>query len=192
MSLIAELKSVEDFRSGHGRQHELWFVLLLIIVGGACGYWGYRPAAEFAERYGCEVCDFLAIAPPSKLPSYSTFRRVMLGLDFRAFAQLFNRWASSYVEIQPGEWLSSDGKSIRGSVRGYNSSQQDFISLVSLFTQKSKQVVCALPMHNKKTGEEQVVRQMLAAVNLRGGVVTTDALHTKKQWRRLETVEVTI
>ena len=192
MSLIAELKRVEDFRSGHGRQHERWFVLLLLIVGGACGYWGYRPAAEFAERYGHEVCDFLGIAAPPKRPSYSTFRRVMLGLDFTAFAELFNRWASSYVDIQPGEWLSSDGKSIRGSVSHYNSSQQDFISLVSVFTQKSKQVVCALPMRNKKTGEEHAVRQLLAAVELRGGVVTTDALHTKKRLRRLETAEGTI
>lgn len=191
MSLITELKNVEDFRSGHGRRHQLWFVLLLMIVGGACGYWGYRPAAEFAERYGIEVCQFLSIKPPQKMPSYSTFRRVMLGLDYITFAQMFNRWASSYVEIQPGEWLSSDGKSIRGSVSHYNDSQQDFISLVSLFTHKSKQVVCALPMRNKKTGEEQMLRQVLAAVELQGAVVTMDALHTKKRLRRLAAVEGT-
>lgn len=179
-TLVEVLQSTPDFRSCQGRLHKLWFVLLLLIVAAGCGYWGYRPAAEFAERYGEEVCEFLGIAKPRKMPSYSTFRRVMLGLNFEQFAELFNRWASDYVAIEAGEWLSSDGKSIRGSLTNYDSRQQDFISLVSLFSQKRGQVICALPMRNKKTGEEQAVRQMLAAIDLRGAVVTTDALHTKK------------
>ena len=191
MSLVEVLKSATDFRSGHGKRHELWFVLLLIIVGAACGYWGYRPAAEFAKRYGEEVCDFLSIPKPKTMASYSTFRRVLLGLDLMEFTELFNRWAADYVDIEPNEWLSSDGKSIRGSVTHYNSSEQDFISLVSLFSQKRGQVVCALPFHNKQLGEEYAVRQMLAAIDLRGAVVTTDALHTKKRLRRFEPVEVT-
>lgn len=180
MTLIEVLKTAPEFRSGHGRFHELWFVLLLLIVAAGSGYWGYRPTAEFAQRYGSEVCEVLNIREPRQMPSYSTFRRVMLGLNFMQFAELFNCWAADYVEIEPGEWLASDGKSIRSSLTNYDSAQQDFISLISLFSQKRGQVVCALPMRNKKTGEEQAVRQMLSALDLRGAVVTTDALHTKK------------
>lgn len=192
MSLIEILKHATDFRSSHGKRHQLWFVLLLIIVGAACGYWGYRPAAEFAKRYGDDVCAFLSIPSPSTMPSYSTFRRILMGLDLVQFAELFNRWAADYVDIEPDEWLSSDGKSIRGSVTHYNSSEQDFIRLVSLFSQKRGQVVCALPFHNKHMGEEYAVRQMLTAIDLRGAVVTTDALHTKKRLRQFERVEVII
>lgn len=180
MPLIEVLKTVPDFRSKYGRFHDLWFTLLLLIVAAGSGYWGYRPAAEFAKRYGEDVCEALNISMPKQMPSYSTFRRVMLGLNFVQFAELFNRWASTYVEIEPGEWLASDGKSIRNSLTQYKSAQQDFISLVSLFSHKRQQVVCALPMRNKQTGEEQAVRQMLCALDLRGAVVTTDALHTKK------------
>lgn len=185
MTLIEVLKTVPEFRSGHGRFHQLWFVLLLLIVAAGSGYWGYRPAAEFAERYGKEVCEYLDIEVPKQMPSYSTFRRVMLGLDFTAFAALFNRWAIDYVGIEAGELLASDGKSIRGSMSNYDSSQQDFIMLVSLFSQQRQQVVCAWPMRNKQTGEEQTVRQMLAALDLRGAVISMDALHTKKHLRRL-------
>ena len=192
MSLIEVLKSAPEFRSSHGQRHKLWFVLLLLIVAAGSGYWGYRPAAEFAERYGTEVCEILSIPVPAKMPSYSTFRRVMIGLDFHQFAALFNRWASAYVDIEPGEWLASDGKGIRGSVTNYNNSEQDFIGLVSLFSQKRGEVICALPMRNKQTGEEQVVRQMLAALNLRGAGVSTDALHTKKRSMSSSSATVTI
>lgn len=185
MPLIDVLKMAPEFRSGHGRFHKLWFVLLLLIVAAGCGYWGYRPAAEFAKRYGEDVCDFLDIECPKSMPSYSTFRRVMLGLDFTQFAALFNRWASDYVDIEAGEQLASDGKSIRSSLTNYDSSQQDFISLVSLFSRQRQQVVCALPMRNKQTGEEQSVRQMLSAIDLRGAVVSFDALHTKKRLKPL-------
>ncbi|MEL6260962.1 MAG: ISAs1 family transposase [Cyanobacteria bacterium J06626_6] len=183
MTLIEVLKTAPEFRSTHGRFHQLWFVLLLLIVAAGSGYWGYRPAAEFAQRYGETVCEYLGLPVPRQMPSYSTFRRVMLGLDFTAFAKLFNRWAIDYVGIEAGELLASDGKSIRGSITNYDSAQQDFILLVSLFSQQRQQVVCALPMRNKHTGEEQTVRQMLAALDLRGAVVSMDALHTKKHWR---------
>lgn len=192
MGLIEILKSAPEFRSSRGQRHQLWFVLLLLIVAAGSGYWGYRPAAEFAERYGAQVCEVLSIPVPAKMPSYSTFRRVMIGLDFDQFALLFNRWASAYVDIEPGEWLASDGKSIRGSLSNYNNAEQDFVGLVSLFSQKRREVVCALPMRNKQTGEEQVVRQMLSALDLRGAVVSTDALHTKKRLRSFSSATVTI
>ena len=192
MSLIEILKHATDFRSSHGKRHQLWFVLLLIIVGASCGYWGYRPTEDFAKLYGKDICAFLSIPSPNTMPSYSTFRRVLMGLDLVQFAELFNRGAADYVDIEPDEWLSSDGKSIRSSVTHYNSSEQDFISLVSLFSQKRGQVVCALPLHNKQMGEEYAVRQMLASIDLQGAVVATDALHTKKRLRRLETAEGTI
>ena len=104
----------------------------------------------------------------------------MLGLDFTQFAELFNRWAAQYVAIEPGEWVAVDGKSIRGSVTGYNKAEQNFIMLVSVFSQKRGVVIHAQPMENKYNSEEQVVQAMLAALELNGAVVTLDALHTKK------------
>ncbi len=104
MTLIEVLKTAPEFRSGQVASTNCGYVLLLLIVAAGCGYWGYRPTAEFAQRYGSEVCEVLDIAEPRQMPSYSTFRRVMLGLNFGQFAELFNRWAGDYVGIEPGEW----------------------------------------------------------------------------------------
>ena len=134
MSLVELLQTVPEFRHLRGKRHQLWLILLLMIVGAMCGYWGYRPLAEFSQLYGSQVCQHLNYPLPRRLPSHSTFRRVILELDFQAFAQVFNQWVQQYVSIEPGEWLAVDGKSIKGSVSDYDNEQQNFVMLVSVFS----------------------------------------------------------
>jgi hypothetical protein len=43
MQLLTLLETVPDFRHLRGLRHDLWFVLLLMITGTMCGYWGSRP-----------------------------------------------------------------------------------------------------------------------------------------------------
>ncbi|AFZ30300.1 hypothetical protein Glo7428_1744 [Gloeocapsa sp. PCC 7428] len=66
MSLIAHLKQVL-YRAARGQRHRLWLVLLLIILGAMIGYWGYRPLAEFTQRYGRE-CRRLELAEDTPVP----------------------------------------------------------------------------------------------------------------------------
>ncbi|MEJ6482608.1 hypothetical protein N0Y54_14945 [Nostoc punctiforme UO1] len=56
-------------------------------------------------------------------------------------AEKFNDWAKNYVEIEESEWCALDGKSIKGTVKNYNSSQQNFVSIVSVFACKRGLVV---------------------------------------------------
>lgn len=70
----------------------------------------------------------------NRLPSFSTIRRVLIGIDFEEFANQFYLWSKEYIEIKDKEWISIDGKSIKWTITGYNSSQQHFVNLVSLFT----------------------------------------------------------
>jgi hypothetical protein len=92
MSLIEHLQQIPEFRAARGQRHERWLVLLIIILGAMMGYWGYRPLAEFVAIYGQEVSQKLELAPGTKLPSYSTFRRVMQQLDYQILATVFTDW----------------------------------------------------------------------------------------------------
>lgn len=180
MSLIEHLQQVPEFRAARGQRHPLWLVLLLIILGGMMGYWGYRPLAEFTEGYGREVCRRLELAEDTKLPSYSTFRRVMQQLDYQVLAALFTQWVQAEHQAESGEWFSADGKSIKSSVTDYDQAQQNFVSLGSLFAHQRGVVQAVMPMENKLISEQEVVRGLLAAVGLSGVGVTMDALHCQK------------
>ncbi len=181
MNLIEHLQQVPEFRAARGQRHPLWLVLLLIILGAMMGYWGYRPLAEFVEAYGKAVCTKLGLAEDTKLPSYSTFRRVMQQLDYHHLATLFTAWVQAYSQRTAGEWFSADGKSIKSSVTDYDQAEQNFVSLVSLFAHRQGVVQAVMPMENRLISEQEVVRLLLAAVGLTGVGVTLDALHCQKK-----------
>ncbi|NEQ45701.1 MAG: ISAs1 family transposase [Leptolyngbya sp. SIOISBB] len=180
MYLLTLLQAVPDFRHLRGLRHELWFVLLLMISGAMCGYWGSRPLETFAQEYGAELCRQLAVPVPKRMPSYSTFRRILVTLDFTVFANVFNQWAQQTFGRQAGEWLAVDGKSIKGSLRDYDTAQQNFVMLVSLFSHQRGLVLHSQPMENKHTSEQHLVQQLLATLELKDTVVTADALHCHK------------
>lgn len=138
------------------------------------------PLAEFVEVYGREICQTLELAPDTKLPSYSTFRRVMQQLDYYVLADVFTHWAQLQHEADCSEWFACDGKSIKGSVTDYDAAQQNFVSMVSLFSHQRGVVQAVMPMEQKLVSEQEVVRVLLNAVGLSGIGVTLDALHCQK------------
>ena len=105
--LIDYLKDIPDIRERQGCRHEQWLVLLIMIMGIASGYWGYRGLGRFVERHRRELIKLLSI-PQARVPSYSTIRRVMMGLDYEQLTKTFNQWASQYGNLPVHEWVSID------------------------------------------------------------------------------------
>jgi hypothetical protein len=83
-------------------------------------------------------------------------------------------------EVDPGEWFACDGKSIKGSVTASDQAEQNFVSLVSLFSHQCGVVQAVMPMEQKRVSEQEVVRVLLSAVGFSGIGVTLDALHCQK------------
>jgi len=52
----------------------------------------------------------------TRLPSDTTFRRILQKLDFQTLAQQFKQWVSSTCTLEPGEWIAVDSKSIKSTV----------------------------------------------------------------------------
>lgn len=177
MSLIEHLKQVRDFRTQP--RYELWVVLLLVIMGTLSGYTSYRALAEFVERHQAALLELLEL-PHRRLPSYSTIRRVLERLPFGSLTNVFNAWAITTLELQPGEQLATDGKGIKASVIAYDSRLQDFVNVVSAFSTRMGIVVGLVPMHNQNGSEIETVRQLLKILNVSGVCFSLDALHTQK------------
>ncbi|MFN6558749.1 MAG: ISAs1 family transposase [Nostoc sp. ChiSLP01] len=178
-SLIVELKKVPDFRTQQRQRYPLWMVLL-VIMGTMSGCRGYRSLGDFVKRHKHSLVEVLDI-PLSRVPSYSTIRRVMMRVNFQVLTQIFNNWANQYVQLSESEWLATDGKSIKSTVTDYSRAYQSFISIVSLFSSKQGLTVELQPMNNKQTSEITTVQNLIAALDLRGVVLSFDALHCQKK-----------
>ena len=80
------------------------------IMGVMSGCQGYRALEDFVIRHQAVLLELMEL-PQERLPSYSTLRRIMIHIDFRAFACAFNAWAKDTFTLGEHEHLSTDGKS---------------------------------------------------------------------------------
>ncbi len=150
-SLIEALKKVKEFRQGKGKRHPLWIVLLIIILGIMQGYTGYRALGDFSKSNRRLLSTTLSIVP-QRVPSYSTIRRVILGVGWSNLLQIFNEWA---IELLPKNylrsWIAIDGKSLRSTIKNYSSNSQNFVVIVSFFSQEFGVVLNVNRFENKKS-----------------------------------------
>lgn len=130
MTLIAAFQGVPDYRSARGKRHPLWLILVMIVMGNLAGYQGNRPLAEFADRYGHDIARLLKVDVQS-MPSFSTFRRAHLCLDFVALSEAFQDWMSQKVSADETSY-AIDGKRIRQPITDAEGKTR-FVGLVSVF-----------------------------------------------------------
>lgn len=181
MNLVEQLCQIKDFRRKQGQRFLLSQVLLIIIMGIMSGRYGYREIASFARANREELVDKLKLKK-SKIPSHVTIREIIMNVDFDLLNQAFSQWALGYVTIEKDDWLSIDGKSIKSTMENYLSSYQNFVSMVSVFSQKRGQVIKTATFENKKVSEISIVQELLEALDLKDVVFTLDALHCKKNF----------
>ena len=168
-----------DKRRAQGRMHAQPEIILITMMAIISGETTQRGFGDFAKRHKKELVKLFKLKK-KRVPTRRTIGRVLSNIDFEKLSEKFKAWASKNVEIKKGDWLCVDGKSIRGTISDYNSSYQNFVSLVSVFSQKKKEVLCAQKIENKKTSEVPTVRELIKLLDLEGVVFTIDALHCKK------------
>jgi hypothetical protein len=181
MNLVEHLCQIKDFRRKQGQRFLLSQILLIIILGIMSGRYGYREIASFAKANKKELAHKLKLKK-SKIPSHVTIREVIKNIDFNSLNQTFSQWALGYVTIEKDDWLSVDGKSIKSTLENPNSAYQNFVSMVSVFSQKRGQVIKTATFENKKASEVTIVQELLETLDLKDVVFTLDALHCKKNF----------
>ena len=136
------LSSLEDPRRKEGRRHALPFILIAVIMSIMSGATSINAISIFIIRHKKSLCNLFKLKKKNRrVPSRKTISRTLSMLDFEKLSDLFNNWAKNYVEIKSNEWLSLDGKAIRGTVTNSQNEMQNFTNIVSVFAQKRGQVL---------------------------------------------------
>lgn len=178
-SLLSYLEKLTDKRRAEGKRHPIELILIIVIMSTMSRYYGYRGIERFIKKNRSALMECLN---PGKnmLPSLATIRRVLMGVDFNEFSELFKQWALGQTNIPKDTWISLDGKCLRNTVTDYDNSFQNFVSIVSAYCQASGLVISIDNYHSKKISEIAVVREMIEDLGIEGVIFTMDALHIKK------------
>ncbi len=181
-NLLSFLSKVPDPRCKKGSRHPLPSLLAMIVIGNLSGYYGYRELARFMQRHAWAFVRLFGFK--HGVPGHVTIGEVLGRLDFEAFKQQFQAWLGQ-LQAQPLEQAqpaySLDGKSLKSTLSDYPESYQDFVAMVQVFSHQSQLVVGLQAFHNGQQGEAQVVRDLIEKLDLKGAMLTLDALHSQKK-----------
>ncbi len=179
--IIPYFHELEDPRSTINRQHPLVSVVviaLMAVLAGASGPTSIAKWAVIKEEFLSSVLDL-----PNGIPRKDVFRRVLMALQPGAFQACFVNWltslrataAAATGETQP--ILAVDGKTARRS----HDRQKGLGALHSVSVWASEfglslgQVACA-----EKSNEITAIPELLRLVDIKGAIITIDAMGTQK------------
>jgi predicted transposase YbfD/YdcC len=171
--------SLPDPRVQRTRKHKLTDVLVIVLMGiiGGCRSW---DSIHVFVRWGPPELRAL-LDLPHGVPCADTLRRVMSALDPAAFRNAFIAWANALCESTEGKLVAIDGKTVRGAFRendGYGS-----LHLVNAWV-KENAMTLGQYATDIKSNEITAIPELLKLLNLKGAIVTTDAMGCQKDIAR--------
>jgi len=157
-------------------RHRLIDIFVIALCATLCDADGWSDIESFAKAKAAWFASFMQL--PHGVPRADTFRRVFSRLDPHAFERCFMDWMNAVVEQSQGRLLAVDGKSIRRSFeQGWDKS--GMAHMVSVFATQNGQTLAQLKAPGKG-GELEGIGQLLGLIDLRGAVVTIDAIACQK------------
>ena len=168
---------VTDPRVERTRRHLLCDILLIALCATLAGAEGFCDMAEWAETKEGWLRTFLEL--PGGIPSHDTFERVFRRLDPRGLHTCFLRWIESTASaVRSGPHVAIDGKTLRRSFDGPEGGRA--LHVVSAFAADSLGLVLGQVAVDDKSNEITAIPELLRLLDLKGAVVTIDAMGCHK------------
>ena len=145
---------------------ELVLAAICAIISGAESW---TAVVEWSEMKLDWLRQHLPFA--NGIASHDTFGRVFSLLDASQFEACFTRWAGTLCPTLAGQHIAIDGKCVRGSHDGERSA----IHLVSAWC-SGKGLTLGQVRTADKSNEITAIPELLGALEVRGAIVTIDAM----------------
>ncbi len=179
--IVASFSTLEDPRSHINRKHPLPSILViavLAVLAGAAGPTAIARWAKLKEELLIGILDL-----PNGIPGKDVFRRVLMTLKPVAFEAGFNAWIAHLRDEAIAETgverpiISLDGKTARRSHDAKNE-----LGPLHVVTAWAGEYGLALGQQvcEEKSNEITAIPELLKKIDVRGGVVTIDAMGAQK------------
>jgi predicted transposase YbfD/YdcC len=173
-SVLQHFQEMEDPRVERGQNHPLVSLVSIAILATLAG----ADSFVAIERYGKAKQSWLEtfLELPKGIPSHDTFGRVMALLSPEDLETRFLAWVSRISERLGVELVHIDGKTVRGSYD--REGQLKALHSVSAWSSEHG-LVLGQQKVDAKSNEITAVPLLLKLLNLKGTIVTLDAMGTQ-------------
>jgi predicted transposase YbfD/YdcC len=179
--VVPHFEELEDPRSTVNRRHPLVSVVviaMLAVLAGAGGPTGIAEWAALKEEFLLNTLEL-----PNGIPRKDVFRRVLMTLRPGAFQACFANWLNSLRATAAAATgvdqpvFAVDGKTARRSHDRKNGlgALHSVTVWASEFGLSLGQVACA-----EKSNEITAIPELLRLVDIKGAIITIDAMGTQK------------
>lgn len=174
-ALLAHFGELADPRIDRHKEHKLIDILVVAICAILCGANDWVAVETFGKAKRVWFARFLDLA--HGIPSHDTFGRVFAVLAPEALQACFLRWIQAVAQVTEGQVVAIDGKTLR---RSYDRrSAKAAIHMVSAWATHNRVVLGQLKTE-EKSNEITAIPELLNVLDVRGCIVTIDAMGCQK------------
>ena len=174
-SLFDHFVVIQDPRDDKKRHHLLIDMIVIAITAVICGADGWTQVEAFGKAKEAWFRRFLEL--PHGIPSHDTFGRVFSVLSPEVFEARFRDWVASVREVCGQDIVAIDGKSLRRSHRRKKGLGP--LHMVSAWS-VANGLVLAQKATEAKSNEITAIPEVLELLDLKGCIVTIDAMGCQK------------
>ena len=157
-------------------RHLLMDILIIAVCAVISGAEGWEDLEEYGKAQAEWFADLLDL--PHGIPGHDTFRRVLARLDPEELTRCFIAWTNALSEASGGDIVSIDGKTLRHAFDRATSTAA--IHLVSAWASANRLVLGQRKVE-EKSNEMTAIPRLLQLLDLKGAVVTIDAMGCQKE-----------
>lgn len=171
--------NISDPRVNRGENYPLTEMIFLTLTAMLSG----SDTWVDVERFGQSKLDWLQKYLPfaQGIPSHNTLGRVFSMLDTVEFYAALQSFAGEIIGTVKGETVALDGKTLRGSFD--NSTGKSALHSISAWA-CGLRLCIGLKSVDDKSNEIPAVQELIELLDLKGSVVTADAMHCQKETAR--------
>jgi len=177
-NFLLYFSEMKDPRVDRAKRHLLNDVLFITIAAVLSGAETWNDIAD----YGKSKIEWLStvLELPSGIPSHDTFNRVFAAIDAEEFEKIFIKWIKSIQQFPDNEFVSIDGKTLRGSkVAG----SKYVTHIVSAWADKNNLILGQVKVE-EKSNEITAIPKLLDMLMIKGTTITIDAMGTQTKIAR--------
>ena len=171
--LIHYFRQIPDYRCDREKKHDLAEMLVCVTLGVLCGRTTIRRSLKWCRNHLEELRKHMKLN--YGIASPSTITRMLSGIDEELALYAFMEWIGEIVDSK-NTHLAIDGKALRGAAEKTKSGTAPM--LLNVVETVRGVILAQLPV-DSKTNEITVIPELLKLLDIRGSVITIDAIGTQ-------------